>query len=132
MIKWSDKYSVCHTGIDDQHKELIAIIQEVSLAIRKKDNSYTDIVDVIHKLENYIKVHFGYEENLMLEINYPDLEIHTKEHNELRYKIRNISVFDIEKPTEFHEEMLQYLMDWLINHIMQVDKKLGNYILEME
>jgi len=128
MITWSDEFSVSHIEIDNQHKKLILIIEELVSIIHLKDYNYINIVDIVNKLENYIKVHFEFEENLMIKYSYPYLEIHTKEHNELRYKIQNTLVFELEFPDEFYTETLIYLVDWLTNHIMKVDKQLGEFL----
>ena len=131
MIKWSENFSVSHEGIDNQHKELIAIMEELVFIISTEDYNYINIVEIIGKLENYIKVHFDYEEKLMLQYSYPYLEEHTRLHNELRYRIQTTNVFDLEKPNDFYTETLTYLVGWLSNHIMKVDKRLGKFLVEV-
>ncbi|MDF2542934.1 MAG: Hemerythrin [Herbinix sp.] len=131
MMMWNDSFSVSNDEIDNQHKQLIEIIEELAIVIHNKDYSYANIIEIIGRLEDYIKVHFEYEENLMLKYSYPNIEHHTKEHNELRYKMQNMSVFDYNKPDIFYSETLTYLFDWLTKHIMQVDKQLGKYVLEL-
>ncbi|MHB8131152.1 MAG: bacteriohemerythrin [Mobilitalea sp.] len=130
LISWSDEFSVSHKGIDNQHKELIAIIEELVSIIHLKNYNYINLVNIVNKLENYIKVHFEYEEKLMIKYSYPYVEIHTKEHNELRYKIRNTKVFEVESMDAFYTDTLIYLVDWLTNHIMHVDKQLGKFLSE--
>jgi hemerythrin len=131
MIKWSENFSVSHAEIDNQHKELIAIIEELVTIISTEDYSYINIVEIVSRLENYIKVHFDYEEKLMLQYSYPYIEEHTKLHNDLRYRIHTTNVFDLETPQDFYGDTLNYLVGWLSNHIMQVDKKLGLFMKEM-
>jgi hemerythrin len=131
MMMWNDSFSVSNTEIDNQHKQLIGIIEDLALIFHNKDYSYVNIVEIVSRLENYIKVHFDYEENLMVKYSYPHIEHHTKEHNELRYRIQNTRVFDMQNPDGFYSETLTYLFDWLTNHIMQVDKNLGNFLSEL-
>lgn len=128
MIKWNEKFSVNHEEIDNQHKKLIDIIEEVAFIIHSKDFNFVNIVEIVSKLEDYIKIHFEYEEGLMLKHQYPYIELHTKEHNEMRVKIHDIKVFDLEKPNEFYSDTLLYLMDWLLKHIMQMDHQLGKFL----
>ncbi|MDF2941937.1 MAG: hemerythrin domain modulated adenylate/guanylate cyclase [Herbinix sp.] len=132
MINWNDNFSVNNTEIDDQHKELISIIEEVVLVVHTKDYNFIKITEIVAKLEEYIKVHLEYEENLMVKYSYPFLEFHVKDHNELRYRTQNIKVFDVNKLDEFYTDTLIYLVDWLTRHIMQVDKQLGEFLLEID
>jgi hemerythrin-like metal-binding domain len=132
MLRWSNSFSVGNTTIDEQHKELIAIINEVTRLISEEDFDYSNIVELIRRLEDYVKFHFDEEENLMLKYDYPQIEVHTNQHNQLRYKVFNTKIYDIDTPKEFYTEALIYLMDWLAKHIMQTDKQLANYIKTKE
>lgn len=129
MIKWMDSYSVSHKEIDDQHKELIDILREVEKTIKKEDFSYLNLVHLIDRLEGYVRLHFDYEEDLMLKTTYPHIMEHTNEHNAFRYKLQKTYVLDIEKPKEFYYEMSDYLSNWLTDHILHVDQQLGSYLL---
>jgi hemerythrin-like metal-binding protein len=128
MITWDPSYTVNFNGIDEQHKILISIIQEVETAINSQEYNYKNLIELVNKLENYIKVHLTYEEALMAKFEYPDAEKHQSEHNELRYKIQSINFDYIVKSKEFYLETYTYLSDWLYDHIMGVDRKLGNYL----
>ena len=128
MIQWSDAYSVGYATIDEQHKELIAIMNEVSQMIEEHDLSYFNIVEIITRLEDYIKLHFEYEESLMLKYDYTDIEAHASQHNHLRYKVFNTTIFEINTPQDFYTDTLAELTDWLMNHILLSDKKLADFI----
>lgn len=128
MITWKPDYSVGFEGIDSQHKTLISIIQEVEMAIKSHTYSFKALIELVDKLEKYMKVHLAYEENLMAKFDYPNVDTHRSEHNELRYKIQSINLDYIEKSRDFYLETYTYLSDWLMNHIMKEDKKLGTYL----
>jgi hemerythrin-like metal-binding protein len=130
MIKWDDSYSVHYDGIDEQHKILISIIQEVETAINAESYSFKGLIEVLNRLEEYIKVHFSYEEALMTKFDYPEKEQHFTEHNELRFKILSTNLDYIEKSKDFYTETYTYLFNWLINHIMKIDKKLALFLTE--
>jgi hemerythrin len=130
MINWNESFSVNNNEIDNQHKKLILIIEELVSIVHTREYNFIKITEIVDHLEDYIKEHFEYEENLMVQYSYPYLEFHVKEHNELRYRIHNIKVFDVNRFAEFYTEILIYLVDWLTSHIMQVDKQLGNFLIE--
>lgn len=132
MIEWKDSYSVSFDGIDEQHKKLIAIMAEVETAINTKNNNFSIVIDVINKLENYIKEHFSYEEVLMKKYDYPHAESHLQQHNELRYKVLSINYDYIPTSEDFYKSTLEYLLDWLINHIMKVDRLLAEYLVSKD
>ncbi len=132
MIEWAMVYSVNHPEIDEQHKVLIGMLNEMDAIITKEEFNYTNLIHTMECLEEYVKTHFSFEENLMLWQSYPDIMVHTKAHNIFRDKLQNTYVLDIEKPINFYNEMSQYLTDWLMNHIMNMDRHLGNYLKEKD
>jgi hemerythrin len=132
MITWKPDYSVNFEGIDEQHKILISIIQEVEDEINSQTYHFKNLIEIINKLENYIKVHLTYEEALMDKYSYPEALNHKREHNELRYKILSINYDNMEKPKEFYISTYNYLSDWLINHIMKIDTALGDFLATKE
>lgn len=130
MMEWKDEYSVNNQEIDEQHKVLIGMLNEIEAMIQREDFSYLNLTSIVEGLENYVKTHFEYEENLMLKNSYPYIMNHTNEHNVFRDKLQHTYILDIEKPIEFYYEMSDYLIQWLIDHIMKIDKHLGTYLLE--
>lgn len=129
MIKWNDNFSVNHTGIDEQHMELIEIINDLVVYISEKDTEFSHLLDLVTKLDNYVAEHFKYEEALMTEYSYPEMEGHIAQHNSLRKKLDDLNIFSVENTTDFYKELLDYLIDWLSKHIMLTDKKLGAYLM---
>jgi hemerythrin len=132
MITWKNDYSVKFEGIDEQHKKLIAIIQEVEAEINSETYHFKDLMDVVNKLDAYIREHLTYEEALMDKYAYKDADKHRIEHNELRYKILSINYDNIGESKEFFIDTYTYLINWLINHIMKTDKALGDFIASKE
>lgn len=132
MITWKDEYSVKFKGIDDQHKKLISIIQEVEAEINSQSYQFKSLIDVINKLDDYTKKHLTYEEALMNKFSYPDYEKHLADHNELRYKALSINYDNIGESKEFYIDTYRYLSNWLINHILKTDKDLGAFLASRE
>ena len=127
-MEWSDNFSVGKQEIDDQHKELIRILNDIDSTIRKEEFSYLNLANIVSELEKYVKYHFDYEENLMYKRAYPGIAEHTSAHNAFRDKLQNTYVLDIQKPVQFYYNMSDYLVKWLTEHIMQIDKRLGEFL----
>jgi hemerythrin len=111
-------------GIDDQHKELIMILQQVNdlyRANQERKNAFLPII--IKKMFYYSQYHFSYEEELMSKHMYSEIDEHKKLHN---YFIKQILHFTDEYKKGIIgllDELLFFLRDWTINHILEEDKK---------
>jgi hemerythrin-like metal-binding protein len=127
-MEWSLSFSVNVQEIDNQHKVLISIINEVVKMVKYQDYNFNGLYEIIVRLDQYITEHFQYEEQLMLEQDYPELEQHVKEHNQFRYDLGKFNILDVEQPKNVIESWLVYLMNWLSIHIMNTDKRLGEYL----
>lgn len=125
IIEWDEKLSVSNYVIDEQHKELIKIINEVIMVIKQKQYTFSNLLSVVCKLDDYIIEHFKYEEQLMYKYNIQGKENHIKEHDFARQKMNSINVIEQENFEEkFFFDTLGWLSNWLINHIMDTDKML--------
>lgn len=122
FIKWSDEdYSVGIKTIDDQHKELVKYINLIYQSLLDR-NTKEVTAEVLQKLEDYAKFHFGFEERNFRMIGYDLIDEHIAEHRAFTDKVK-----------EFKEAMLKghdvvfsitnYLRDWLRNHIQKEDRK---------
>ena len=122
MIEWNDKYSVNISLIDEQHKKLFEILNKAIIA--KKHSKVTkDILGILDEMTEYALEHFETEEHYMKEFSFPEYQAHRKEHidftnNTIDYKNRVVG-------GGFHiiNEILEYLKQWLVNHIQVTDKK---------
>jgi hemerythrin-like metal-binding protein len=132
MMEWINDYSVSNQEIDEQHKVLIDLLNQIERIIQKEEFNYLNLVITVEELHKYLKGHFDHEEKLMLLYEYPDIMSHTHAHNLFRDKLLNTYVLEIEKPKEFFYEMSEYLTHWLREHILKVDMKLGIFLKDIE
>ncbi|MBE5977511.1 MAG: bacteriohemerythrin [Paenibacillaceae bacterium] len=129
MFTWSENFSVQDYVIDEQHKKLIELIYRVAALLNNYDDQFTNVYEVVIELDRYIIEHLEYEEELMKKSCYPIMKEHILQHHQLRYKMSQLNVFEIEKSYEFYADLLAYLVEWLSKHIMDTDKKLGLFLL---
>ncbi|MBI4978813.1 MAG: hemerythrin family protein [Spirochaetes bacterium] len=121
LIDWSETLSVSVRTFDEQHKRLIAIVNELADGMRARKGKET-LAGVLKNLIEYTSVHFAAEEKLMSEHGYPDYAAHKHEHDDLVAK-----VLDFEKKYKadtilLSVELMNFLRDWLTGHIMKTDK----------
>ncbi len=124
LIKWSNSYSVGIDQFDKEHKRLINIINNLNKAMLEgKGKSIAN--NIVEELIEYTATHFKNEEEFLLKHNYPDFESHKRVHDRFVDKVLGIQE-DIEKgKANLSIEIIDFLKDWLIKHIMGTDKKYG-------
>jgi hemerythrin len=122
FINWNDEISVGINEIDEQHKKLIDTINEAYKILPKKKDSKS-IEDILNRLIDYAKVHFTTEEKYFDKYNYPDKEVHKKEHNDFVFQLLHF-VSDFEKGnTDIDTKLLIFIKDWLNEHLLTSDQK---------
>jgi len=130
-IEWSDKLSVGVEQIDNQHKELLRIanvlINAVSLGreVRVLEN-------VLKRLREYTVFHFNSEEELMGDIRYPGRGDQAVEHARLKKEVKDYQRQIYKKEGLTPDEVLEFIKDWLLKHILTYDRELARFIHEQE
>jgi hemerythrin len=120
VISWNEKLSVGVKEIDDQHKQLIKLLNELFSAMAKGQGK-TLLKEIVEKLTDYTKVHFREEERLMAVYSYNGYELHKKEHDGFVEKIMDFQKkFNDDRLSSV--EVADYMKEWIINHIMKTDK----------
>lgn len=132
-LSWSEDYSVHVSAIDNEHRLLISLINDFGQAMDTQENVQVQIVgDTLERLSRYIYRHFESEERFLLFNNYPEFDTHKSEHTELLGRLeRFVARFTLEKRA-VNEQMLLFLKDWLVRHIILHDCKFGNYYRDKE
>lgn len=119
-----------HTGIefvDEEHRVLFEIFKRANDLIMEEFrlDKYDEIVNVIEELREYTVKHFNNEEEYMEKINYADIDIQKKMHKTFVDKLENIDLKDLDSnQQEYLMEIVDFLLKWLINHIIKLDKKI--------
>ena len=126
LLPWSNELSVGITSIDEQHKQLISLINELNKALQ--DGKANQVLNgIFDELLSYTVKHFGYEEKLFAQYNYENTETHKEEHKKLISQVKKLKSKMMEGDFMISIEVLAFLKDWLINHIMKTDKAYDSY-----
>ena len=127
LFTWTDDLSVGIEEIDEQHKVLVDLLNELHHGIMEKHGSEATI-EVLGRLVEYTRIHFALEESLMRMLHYPDYEEH-KEHHEMLLDQVNELVEKVKSGHHVTFELLHFLKNWLSRHIMEEDKIYAPFFL---
>lgn len=127
IISWSDSYSVNSPAMDSQHKQLVIMINNLHDAM--KDGKGKDVLGpTLDGLIEYARVHFTDEEKLMEKVNFSELPAHKLEHEAfIKTAFKLQSDFRSDKVV-MSFTVMEFLKDWLVNHILKNDKKYALYM----
>jgi hemerythrin len=127
LIKWKKEYSVKVAEIDEQHKKLISLINQLAEAMNVGKGR--DVLNsVLAELVDYTEYHFEAEVELFRAHGYPGHERHARAHDELTAKARELKAAFDRGETKLSVEVMLFLSTWLNRHILEEDKQYGPYL----
>jgi len=129
IVAWSDTYATGIEMIDNQHKELVKLTNNLYRAcLNGNESADTAFKEAITSMVEYVRIHFATEEKLLELINYPDCLIHKKQHEVMRLNILE-AVEDYGKGVKFvPNNFARTLKEWIFSHIAVHDKAFAIYI----
>jgi len=121
-IEWTSQYNLGIEKIDEQHQWLVKLYNNIENAFSRKQSA--EILGTYLKgLLHYTRFHFSSEEADLISFNYQYLEEHKAMHDLFIKKI-NAYLKEFDQGNEqVVAEVLQFLSNWLQNHILVEDKK---------
>lgn len=140
-IELPPQYKIGNEKIDDQHSQLLFALMQVVKLIKNEDHKNdkqleTEITELLKSLRTYTSTHFQYEERLMEKIKFPDFESHKLMHKYFTDKLIEIQKNALKLKKEKNQVLLKdtaiLLKDWLMKHIVEEDKKIITYQVELE
>ncbi len=121
LIKWSPNFVTGIDIIDQQHRMLVDLMNELSEAHEAgKDRQL--LVDLIKKLGVYAATHFAQEEEIFKANGYPKLQEHIQEHDHFEEMLEKFKDEFKAGKQDLTFNILIFLSDWLVNHINGSDK----------
>lgn len=129
FFDWKNEYSLNIQKIDEQHKKLIKLIDD--LATKMKERKSAEILEkVIIELGEYTKTHFSYEEELMQKYGYIEFNSHKREHDYYSQRVFDYKEKLNKNSFGLSTEILTTLKDWWEKHILITDKKYAPFLIE--
>jgi len=111
-IEWNDSYLLGVPEIDQQHKHLIAIANELYDVATGDESVYeTKMPVILKKLTDYTVYHFSMEEPLQKKIGYAGCESHKSTHD---FFVREIN-FQIKKLENMNKADVLNFFKYIVN-----------------
>ncbi len=127
FFPWDPSYSVGIAKIDEQHKKLFALVNELYEAMHA--GKAADIIGkVFASLLDYTRTHFADEERLLSVNGYSDLAAHKKLHEDLTKQVADLADKFKQTGVAPSIQVSSFLRDWLKNHILGTDKKYAPFL----
>ena len=116
-----DTYSVGIPQIDNQHKGLIRLINDLQAAMMAGKGKQV-LSSIINDLIRYTEGHFAFEEALLQQRGYSALAAHKQEHKELTRQVHELRDKFQSSELTISMDVMKFLKNWLASHILERDK----------
>lgn len=127
LIKWNDNCCIGVREIDEQHMELVGIINKLFEEM-KAGKGAEAMGDLLNNLVEYTMYHFSTEDRHMTATDYPRFVEQKEDHDMFTKQVVALQRSFLEGDTLVTIETLKFLQDWFSNHLLKEDKELGSYL----
>ena len=131
MLQWKEEYEVGVVEIDEQHQKLIDIANRVYELMRNELalDKYDQIVEILQELKEYTVYHFHFEEGLMQKARYKKRFSHKILHQNFLAQVEAVDLSAVDENQEAYLiQIMDFIANWLIDHIVGEDKKVGQSV----
>ena len=119
-LQWTENLSVGVQRMDDHHKKLVDLINQVFDAM--SGDATGTVETVLSDLLDYTRYHFGEEEKLFEACGFPDFIEHQAIHRGMVKEVLDMRQRYLDNPaTVSAAETLDFLSKWLMRHIIAKD-----------
>jgi len=133
FFSWDEKYAINIEKIDDHHKKLIGLFNEVYNKVfqcEDLDDERELTKETLQQLSAYIQYHFTAEEDFMLKIDYPEYIEHKQEHDHYVKEVNKLLIEYKQGESALSFPTFMLLKDWIATHILVTDRKYGQFFYE--
>ena len=124
---FTDEFRTQIPLVDKEHETLFNLVRQTYELVHDefRVDKFDDIIEIIEELRDYTIKHFADEERYMKSINYDGLAEQVAAHTAFVEKLNNIDFDEIDRDQEDAlDKLIKFLLNWLVQHILKVDKKM--------
>ena len=127
FVQWTSSMDLGIGEIDRQHRMLVDYINDLHSAM-SNHRSARELLEILHKLRDYTSTHFRDEEKHFVHSEYPSVKDHLQIHREFEAKVDEVEQGIKEGTVTLSMDLLSFLKDWLVQHIMGMDAQYVPYV----
>lgn len=126
-MPWDEKYSVRIKEIDGLQQKYMEILNRL-IDLRNEEAEAKLIADAFADLVEFVRYYCTAEEKMLMRLNYPELEMHKKEHKDLVKAAMKYRRWFAEDPANLTDEVVTYFREWAAIHFRETDFRYGPFI----
>jgi len=123
LLEWKAEYSVGIASVDDEHREMIGLINDVYARLGESTDAEA-IEDCLENIFHTISMHFALEERIMYEAGYGEYEDHKEDHEDLLDEIRDLMDEFLADAKKGGGLLKERLSAWFARHFATFDARL--------
>jgi len=128
-VEWDDDFSVDIPLMDEQHKKLVIMINDLfQRCVSGNASASLTFAMAVKDAADYARTHFQIEEAYLEKAAYPGLADQKREHESYLATIL-ATVEKCKKGEAEPLDLVRFLKNWLLNHIAVKDKKYTSYLM---
>jgi hemerythrin-like metal-binding protein len=121
FFAWTKKMSVGVALLDEDHKKLVALLNDLHNGIASGRGTER-LGRVLDGLVSYVKNHFAHEEEYFAQTEYPAADEHIQEHRSLTKLVLDVqSRYNKGQFDALSLETMEFLKIWLHDHVLGSD-----------
>lgn len=124
-MKWSDRYLLGHTGMDNTHRDFVACVA----ALQTAEDAELEVC--LAAFEAHAVEHFEQERQLMESTEFPAAQCHEDEHTAVLNSVHEVQEI-VRKggSVELIRQLTHALIDWFPNHADYLDASLAQWLVK--
>ncbi len=134
VLPWSPTFETKINSVDEQHQRLVGLLNKMGSKLAQGDD-LLEINNVIDELYDYAAYHFKSEEQVW-QVRFDDDEwsiAHQKSHRDFIVKVDELRQQEqAGKNQKLYEQVLRFLIYWLVHHILDDDMRMAKVIHAMD
>ncbi|BCR05047.1 hypothetical protein DESUT3_21160 [Desulfuromonas versatilis] len=127
FFKWKDQFSVQIPEMDIQHQKFFFLLNQIHQFNEEKRNNSEFLEGHFRELFAYVVTHFDDEEKLLEQTGYEGLALQKKQHKYFKEQLVQLRDQHFKGNAAVPQSVLNFMRDWFLNHILEVDKQYGDY-----
>lgn len=129
-FKWDDSFLIGIEELDQEHKVLINDINKLHEELARHDEK-SEIEKRLGDIYARLQAHFALEERVMKEHGYEFFDEHKREHDELLDSYTEYMLQFLNNTNFSSGNLIEdTLTHWIVNHIINSDKKMSLMVQE--